>query len=93
MKGALQESQSVRQAARDYGVPRSTLRNRVFGPVVHGVKPGPKPYLSSNEPEAFLKNCAQVGYGKTRRDVMSIAESLANDKGMLKGTKIREGWW
>ena len=99
MKGALQavqEGQSVRQVARYYGVPRLTLRDRVFGHVVHGVNPGPKPYLSSNEEkelEAFLKNCAQVGYSKTTRDVMSIAESVANDKGVSRGTKISEGWW
>ena len=44
---AVQEGQSVRQAARDYGVSWSTLRDRVLGRVVHGVKPGPKPYLDA----------------------------------------------
>ncbi len=93
---AVEDAQSVRQAACDHGVPRSTLKDRIHGRVVYGTKPGPKPYLSSseeNELETFLKKCAQVGYGKTRRDVMGIAESVATDKGVLKGERISEGWW
>jgi len=32
----------------------------------------------------FFKNCANVGYGKTRKDVMRIAESVAKENGVLK---------
>ena len=66
------------------------------GRVVHGTKPGPKPYLSACEEKelsSFLKTCSDIGYGKTRRDVMCIAQSVAVDKCVLKGSKISEGWW
>ena len=49
MKAALEavkEGQSISQAARDHGVPKTTLYDRVSGRVVHGSKPGPQPYLS-----------------------------------------------
>ena len=37
------------RAADLHGVPRTTLKDRVSGRVLHGTKPGPIPYLSSNE--------------------------------------------
>ena len=43
--------------------------------------------------EYFLK-AAKIGYGKTRRDVLGIAESVAKSKGMLpEGSRISTGWW
>ena len=63
---------------------------------MHGTKPGPKPYLSNDkekELSSFLQSCANVGYGKTRKDVMSIAQSVADDKGLLRGNRISIGWW
>ena len=32
-----------------FNVPRTTLQDRISGRVVHGVKPGPKPYLNKAE--------------------------------------------
>ena len=46
------------------------------GRVVHGTKPGPRPYLSTTEEaelSSFLKSCSNMGYGRTRTDVMGIA--------------------
>lgn len=93
---AVEGGESCKAAARDHCVPVTTLKDRISGHVVHGTKPGPVPYLTSSEEkelEAFLNDCSQVGYGKTRRDVMSIAETVASDKGVLKGSRISEGWW
>ena len=42
-------SSSVNQAALLYGMPKTSLKNRLSGHVVHGTKPGPRPYLDSNE--------------------------------------------
>ena len=46
---AVEDGQSVNGAARDYGIPKSTLFDRVSGRVIHGVKPGPRPYLIPRE--------------------------------------------
>ena len=93
---AVKDGMLVKAAAEAHGVPVSTLRDRIKGRVVHGTKPGPKPYLSACEEKelsSFLKTCSDIGYGKTRRDVMCIAQSVAVDKCVLKGSKISEGWW
>ena len=37
---------SANKAANLFGVPRSMLKDRLSGRVVHGTKPGPKPYLT-----------------------------------------------
>ncbi len=82
---------SCNQAADAHGVPRSTLKDRVSGRVVHGVSPGPVPYLSTEE-EALLadylfKSC------KTRRDVCCIVETYLKQKGKLRGERVSNGWW
>ena len=40
----------------------------------------------------LLKHCAKVGYGKTRKEVMAIAEGVACDKNALREGKISQGW-
>ena len=37
----------VLRAAKQYGVPRQTLGDRVSGKVIHGTNPGPKPFLTA----------------------------------------------
>ena len=68
----------------DHRVPSTTLNNRINGKVQHGLKPGPRPFLNRTEDRklgVFLKECAGIGYGKTRRDV---TQSVAEDKRVLK---------
>ena len=84
---AVQAGSGINQAARDHGVPCSTLKDRISGKVELGRKPGPQSYLSKVEEHelgVFLKECAGIGYGKTRRDVMCIAQSVAEEKNVLK---------
>ena len=86
----------INRAALDYGVPRTTLKHRLSGCVEHGWKPAPAPYLSTVEERElaeFLKSCSSIGYGKTRKDVMHIAESVATEKGTLRKDRISQGWW
>ena len=94
---AVKKGLPVRKAATQFGVPRTTLQDRVRGRVVHGKNPGPKPFLVPSEEKElsqFLVDVAQAGYGKTRRQVMTIAESVARDKGILEpGRRISRGWF
>ena len=46
---AVEEGESISRAARDHGVPKTTLHDRISGRVVHGINHGPKPYLNSAE--------------------------------------------
>ena len=79
-----------------YGVPPSILKDQLSGHVVHGMKPGPMLYLTTQE-EKYLVLSAKVGYGKTRRDVMNMVETYINSqqsKGEYqKEVTISNGWW
>ena len=87
---------SIKRTAEEHEVPASPLRDRISGHVVHGTKPGSKPYLS-NEKEAelssFLRTCSNIGYGRTRSNVLDITRSVAAEKGVIKGSKVTQGWW
>ena len=70
------------KAADLHGVPRSTLKDRLSGRVQHGTKPGPAPYLSKaeeSELSAHLVHVANMGYGKTQRDVKCVCFGNYND--------------
>ena len=93
---AVKNGTPLKRAAIDHGVPRSTLQDRCRGRVVHGTKPGPKSYLSHGEEVElgqFLQAVGQIGYPKTRREVKNIAESVAREKGLLKKSRISDGWF
>ena len=93
---AVASGSSINRAAVDHGVPQTTLKDRLAGRVQHGDKPGPKPYLDQSEEKElgdFLRQCSAVGYGKTRRDVMAIAQSVASSKGVLRNERISQGWF
>ena len=71
MKAAIQaveEGQSVSIAARDHGVPKTSLHDRISGKVVHKVNPGPsRPYLSREEEKelgSYLKQSSKIACGK-----------------------------
>ena len=89
---------SGNRAADSNGIPRSTLKDRLSGRVVHGTNPGPVPYLTKDEESdlaSHLLTAAEIGYGKTRRDVCCLVESYLKTKTKenLKGTKLSNGWW
>ena len=41
----------------------------------------------------FIEVVGQIGYGKTRKQIKNIAESVARDKGILKRSRISDGWF
>ena len=96
LKSVQEDGLSGNQAADLHGVPRSTLKDRLSGRVKHGVKPGPQPYLSAekeSELASHLLQAADMGFGKTRRDVKCVVQEHLQRKGTLKGTSVSNGWW
>ena len=90
LKGGL----SVRRAAQDYDVPRSTLADRVSGRVLPGALSGPSRYLSYQEEDElvhFLLECASIGYPRSRQEVIAIVQRLCDQRGMNK--VVSHGWW
>ena len=90
---AIQDGLPITTAARVHGVPRTSLHNRIKGRVIHRVKPGPKQYLSAEEEAELAIEAASVGCGQTRKQIMTIAENVAKDKGILRKDRISEGWY
>ena len=88
---AVPDGQSVTGAARDYEVAKSTLFDCVSSRVTHGVKPGPRLYLSPEE-EGNIR-CTKLGYGKTRKDVLGIVELTVTDTGFLRSFQNTKSWW
>ena len=69
---------SVIQAALSYGVPCTTLKDRVAGRVLHGSNFSPQRYLTTEEEKElvdFLTTSIKMGYGKRRRHVLKIVEA------------------
>jgi len=99
MKAAIESvkaGMSGNRAADSHGVPRSTLKDRLSGRVIHGVKPGPQPYLTADEESqlsSHLLMASKIGLGKTRRDVQCLVASYLKQKGTLRGSKVSNGWW
>ena len=68
MLGALDTVKSGKlgldRAALEFGITRTTLKDRVAGRVVHGTRSGPKPYLTPQEEKElaeFLITCSKMG--------------------------------
>ena len=69
---------SVCRAAEEYGVPRSTLQDKVAGRSVLNARSG-WALLTANEEKHladFLIGCASIGYAKSRKDVLSIVQQI-----------------
>jgi len=58
---------SIKRAALEHNVPRTTLNDQITGRVQHGSKPGARPYLNKveeNKLANFIEVVARIGYGK-----------------------------
>lgn len=81
----------VSTAATKYGVPRKTLDDRVKGRVRHGVNPGAKAVLTSEEESSlvsYLVYMSERGFPLTRTMVKAFAWSIAMARVIIL-TKMR----
>lgn len=85
---------SIRQAAEEYKVPKSTLGDRMSGRIQHGVKSGVEKYLNDEEEDilaTFLLKCAAIGYPRSRKEVIAITQRFCNSRDM--DVQVTHGWW
>ena len=85
---------SVRRAAEVYGIPKSTLHDRISGRVVQGASSGPEPYLTVTEETElvqFLTKCASMGFARSKKQIFDIVDRVLESKG--KNVKVSNGWW
>ena len=98
MENAVKEvemGESIRRAAEMYGIPRSTLHNRVTGKTGFDAKPGPDPYLNLEEEKelaSFLIQSAKIGYPHTKNQVLAMVQRIFVSKGKDDLT-VTNGWW
>ena len=85
---------SVRKAALDYGITKSTLYGRLSEKVQAGAKCGAPRYLTDQEEcelEEFLIVCTRMGFGRTRQDVILLVGNLLKSRGLQQ--QVSSGWW
>ncbi|KAF3978760.1 MAG: hypothetical protein HFP77_00250, partial [Methylococcales symbiont of Iophon sp. n. MRB-2018] len=88
------KSVSIRRAAEQFNVPKSTLSDRVSGKVKFGSHSGPERYLTDHEEEElfnFISECAKMGYAKTKLEILAIVKEIVSSKG--KDVHVSSGWW
>ena len=94
INAVLNEGMSIRRAAEHYGVPKSTLGDRISGRVLPGSTSGPSRILNDEEEEElviFLRRCASVGFSKSRKELLALVQAIAEQKGTQH--LVTEGWW
>ena len=87
VNAVINNGMSVRRAAMDYDVPKSTLGDRVSGRVIPGSYSGPRKLLSEEEELVVFA----IGYPKSRKDLLTLAQRIIETKGIQH--QISNGWW
>ena len=73
----------VNQAAKEFGVLTTTLKDQISGCVKHRRNPGPELYLTTEEESnlaSFLITACKMGHGKTKRDILSIVKQICRKR-------------
>jgi hypothetical protein len=86
--------QSIRRAAEEYGIPRSTLHDHITGKIKPGAKSGPRRYLNSTEEldlVNFLTGVSSLGYSRTTKQIVQIVQEVVNKKGL--NVTVSSSWW
>ena len=93
---AVSEGMGVNRAAEEFGIPKTTLKDRISGKVIHGTKSGRTPYLTLEEEDElvqFIVSSAKMGYPKKREEVMGIVRKTLEAKGNGPVKFNGKGWW
>ena len=88
------KGQAVRRVALNYGIPKSTLHDRISGKVTLGAKSGPPSYLSAEEEDelvSFLNGCSSIGYARSKKQTITLVQRVVESKGL--NVKVSDGWW
>jgi len=87
-------SHLCQQLFLQYGVPKSSLGDRISGRVKPGALSGPPKYLSTeeeNELVRHLSRCASIGYAKSRKEVLILVQRILDSRGIQRTVSSR--WW
>ena len=88
------DGKSIRRAAMQYNVPRSTLFDRVSGRIQPGAVSGPPKYLTFTEEAElakFLSRCGAIGYARSKSEILALVQRVLDSRG--KGQTVTHGWW
>lgn len=91
---AVTDGMSIRQAAEEFNVPKSTLGDRISGRTLHGAKSGRSKYLTDEEEDIlvkFLLKCAAIGYPRSRNEVIAMVQRFCVSRDM--NVHVTHGWW
>lgn len=89
---------SIRKAAAEFNVPKSSLANRINGRVDHGKKNGPETLLDPADEAVLaafhLTHVSKHGYASSKDNVMRMATQMAEKRGKeVKKGCVSEKWW
>lgn len=99
LKAVKLNEKGLRQAAREFDVPVTTLKRRVDGEVPLNAKPGPPTVLTKEEEDELCNYCfamCDMGYGLTVEDVKRVAFEIASNSGrphLFKDGKAGRDWY
>ncbi len=88
---AVRNGISLRQASEEYHIPKSTLHDHLSGKILPGSKSGQKYLTDEEELVTFLIGCSEIGYPRTRKNVICLVQRILEEKG--KDINLSYGWW
>ncbi|XP_054611682.1 uncharacterized protein LOC129169344 [Dunckerocampus dactyliophorus] len=88
---------TVRQAAKQFGVPKSSLGDRVSGRVTPGSRSGPAQLITSSDEELLVEfslYMSKHGFPLTKQQLVSFASSIyKRQHRRVAFSKLGQTWW
>ncbi|XP_029924453.1 tigger transposable element-derived protein 1-like [Myripristis murdjan] len=88
---------TVRQAAKEFGVPKSSLGDRVSGRVTPGSRSGPAQLITSADEEVLVEfslYMSKHGFPLTKQQLVSFASSIyRRQHRRVAFSKLGQTWW